>query len=195
MVIRSRHAIRLLAAFSCAVSFSVRAESFEPRDFDAKASFTLDVIRSKYLKLGTSKIQSQSASVSLAHGLMPGNSDGLEVVFYSVLVTQEALTDILNNDSKELRRADYATLVLYLNERNEVWQVNLSYVVPGTTVATVVAWKPEDLKKYFSHAKFDGQRLILKSEGIYSEADPERSAMKITWDVDLDLPVIREVNR
>ena len=32
---------------------------------------------------GTSKIAAQAAYVTLAHGLMPGNSDGLEVQFFS----------------------------------------------------------------------------------------------------------------
>jgi hypothetical protein len=77
-----------------------------------------------------------------------------------------------------LRRRGYAALALFLDARNNLWQVNASYVVPGTTVARTVAWKPEELKAYFSRVTFSGGRLVLKSAGRYA-----------------DLPVIREVRR
>ncbi len=67
--------------------------------------------------------------------------------------------------------------------------MNLSYVVPGTTVARTVAWKPEDLKKYFSDYQFDGKRLQLKSKGTYSEVDSKQQTMSLAWDVDINLPV------
>jgi len=52
-----------------------------------------------------------------------------------------------------------------------------------------VAWKPDELKKYFSDYQFDGKRLQLKSKGTYSEIDSEQKTMSLAWDVDIDLPV------
>ena len=68
----------LLAAL-CFVSLTDAADKFDKKDFQTKATFELVVEKSKYLTPGTSEIASQSAFVSLAHGLIPGNSDGLEI--------------------------------------------------------------------------------------------------------------------
>jgi hypothetical protein len=180
-------------AASCFVSFSGAAEKFNPRDFRTDASFELVVSNSKYLKPGTSRIRSQSAFVSLVHGLVPGNSDGLEVMFFAKPITKANLPDVLNNEAAELRKSDYAALVLFLDKGNKVSQVNLSYVVPGTTVARTVAWKPDELKQYFSDLTFKNGRLIVRSTGSYSEAGQE--ALTLTWNIKLDLPVMREVKR
>jgi hypothetical protein len=67
--------------------------------------------------------------------------------------------------------------------------------VPGTTVARTVAWKPEELKKYFSAYQFDGKRLVLKSKGRYSESENGRENLRLSWDVDVNLPVVRDVKR
>jgi hypothetical protein len=187
-----RNIFCLLAA-SCFVSFSGAAEKFNPRDFRTDASFELVVSNSKYLKPGTSRIRSQSAFVSLVHGLVPGNSDGLEVMFFAKPITKANLPDVLNNEAAELRKSDYAALVLFLDKGNKVSQVNLSYVVPGTTVARTVAWKPDELKQYFSDLTFKNGRLIVRSTGSYSEAGQE--ALTLTWNIKLDLPVMREVKR
>ena len=123
--------------FFTAMSFA--ADRFDPKDYQAEASFKLVVDKAKYLKPGTSKVSAQSAFVSLVHGLMPGNSDGLEVMFFSKPITEADLPDIINNEAKGLRKSSHAALVLFLDKESKVWQVNLSYVVPGTTVARTVA--------------------------------------------------------
>jgi hypothetical protein len=87
----------------------------------------------------------RGAFITLVHGLVPGNSDGLEIQFFTKPITETSRTDILENGARELRRSDYATLVLFLDNDKKVWQVNLSYVVPGSTVARTVAWRPEEL--------------------------------------------------
>jgi len=86
-------------------------------------------------------------------------------------------------------------LVLFIGKDKKIWQANLSYVVPGTTVARTVAWKPDELKKYFFDYSFDGKRLVLKSKGGYSDSESSREKLRLSWDVDLDLPVVREVKR
>jgi len=160
-----------------------------PQDFKTKAEFELVVNDSSVLKAGASRIVTQSAVVTLAHGLIPGNSEGLEIQFFIKPITEAAVTDILKNGAKELKRSDYAALVLFLDKDNRVWQANLSYVVPGTTVARTVAWKPEELKKYFSTYQFKGKRLVLKSNGSYSETESGKEKMRLSWNVDFNLPV------
>ena len=98
----------------------------------------------------------------------------------------------MENGAKEMRRSDHAALVLFLDKNHQIWQVNLSYVVPGTTVARTVAWKPEDLRQ-FSSDKVDGKRLLLKSKGLYDESGEER--LKLSWEVDLNLPVFERIKK
>lgn len=179
----------------CFVSLACAADQFDQRDFQTDASFELVVSKSEYLRPGASKITSQSAYVSLAHGLTAGNADGLEVMFFSRPVTQASVPDLMSTDASEMRTSAYAAMVLFLDKNKKVAQANLSYVVPGTTVARTVAWKPDELKRYFSDMTFTDGRLVLKSAGSYSEADSAQEVFTLTWDIDLDLPVVREVQR
>jgi hypothetical protein len=52
-------------------------------------------------------------------------------------MTEADQKDVLENDAREMRRSDYAALVLFLDKQNRLGQVNLSYVVPGTTVRRI----------------------------------------------------------
>jgi hypothetical protein len=165
------------------------------QDFQTRAAFELVVSDSKPLTPGTSRLATQSAYVTLAHGLVPGNSDGLEIQFFPNPITEEIKADMLENDAKGSKKAGYAVLVLFIGKDKKIWQANLSYVVPGTTVARTVAWKPDELQKYFSDSSFDGKRLVLKSKGWYSESESGRDKLRLSWDVDLNLPVVREVKR
>jgi len=186
----------VLVVAACWVMTAARVDSevpFRSRDFQTTGVFELVVSNSSVLRPGASRIVTESAFVTLAHGLIPGNSDGLEIQFFTKPLTEAGKADILKNAAKELKKSDYAALVLFLDKKNKVWQANLSYVIPGTTVGRTVAWKPEELKKYFLDYKFDGKRLVLKSKGSYSESGKEE--MKLSWNVDLDLPVFGEVKR
>ena len=158
-------------------------------------SFELVVKDSKPLKPGTSRIQSQGAFASRVHGLVPGNADGIEIVFVTKPITQAMLPDILKNDARELRTGDHAALVLFLDKADKVSQVNLSYVVPGTTVARTIAWKPDDLRKHFSRVTVLKGRVAVKSKGTYSEIESGHEALQLSWDVDVDLSIVREVTR
>src|SRR5215475_2250638 len=192
MNVRVKKLVHFVAIEVCFFASQVRAESnshFRLQDFKTKAEFELVVNDSSVLKAGASRIVTQSAVVTLAHGLMPGNSEGLEIQFFIKPITEAAVTDILKNGAKELKRTDYAALVLFLGKDNRVWQANLSYVVPGTTVARTVAWKPEELKKYFSTYQFNGKRLVLKSNGSYSETESGKEKLRLSWNVDFNLPV------
>ena len=129
------------------------------------------------------------------HGLTPGNADGLEVLFFESPITESDLPDLMKNDARENRKGSYAAMVLYLDNQNRVSQVNLSYVVPGTTVARTIAGTPDELKRYFSRASVKDGRLAGHERGAYSEADPAQDVFKLGWNVDLDLPVKRDVRR
>jgi hypothetical protein len=186
----------LPAVAVCFVASYVWAQSdahFSSQDFKTKSVFELVVSDSSVIKAGASRIVTQSAFVTRAHGLIPGNSEGLEIQFFTKPITDAALTDILKNGAKESKKSDYAALVLFLDKDNKIWQANLSYVIPGTTVARTVAWKPEELKKYFSNYQFDGKRLILKSNGSYSETESGKERIRLSWNVDLNLPVFHSV--
>lgn len=168
---------------------------FTLRDFQTTAVFELMVNDAKPLTAGSTRITAQTGYVTLAYGLVPGNSDGLEIQFFSQPVTERVKAEILENDAKELRKTKYAAFVLYIGKDSTIRQANLSYVVPGTTAARTVAWKPEDLRKYCSDYRFDGKRLVFKSKGSYAEPEKGREQLRLSWDVDLNLPVIREVKR
>jgi hypothetical protein len=66
---------------------------FNAQDFNTRSVFELVVNDSRVLKVGASKIVTQSAFVTLAHGLIPGNSEGLEIQFFTKrLQKQRSLT-------------------------------------------------------------------------------------------------------
>lgn len=195
MMTISRSSCRLLLAACSVVILTGAAGRFDIKDFQAAASFELTVSKSDFLKAGTARIDSRQALVALVHGLGPGNTDGLEVVFLTRPVTQTSLPDVLGNDAAELRRGDHAVMHLYLDKQRHIFQVNAAIIVPGTTVTRTIAWKAEDLQKYFAASSFRDGRLVLKSAGSYTETDPAEEMLKLTWTVDLDLPVMREVTR
>ena len=186
--------LNLVWVFAVVVWFVSAAQSksysdVSSKDFNTKSVFELVNHQSGVIKQGSTRIVAESAFVTQTNELFPGKTEGLEVQFFTKPITEAARTDILENGAKQLRKGDYATLVLFLDKEKRVWQVNLSYVIPGTTVARTVAWKPEDLKKSFSNYQFDGKRLRLKSKGTYNELNPKQEAMSLSWDVDFDLPV------
>jgi hypothetical protein len=183
-----------LVCLVAASSFGAPAK-FDPREFQARGVFELLITDAPPLRPGASRIRSRSAFASRVHGLMPGNADGIEVVFVTKPITEASMPDILQHDARQLRTGDYAALVLFLDRDHHVAQVNLSYVVPGTTVARTVAWKPDELRKQFSRVNIGGGRLLLTSKGTYSETASGHEALTLSWDVDVDLPVIREVTR
>jgi len=184
--------MNLIWAFAVVVGFVSAAQSssdFSLKDFNTNAVFELVNHQSGVIRQGSTRIVAVSAFVTHTNELFPGKTEGLEIQFFTKPITEAARTDILENGAKQLTKSDYATLVLFLDKEKRVGQVNLSYVIPGTTVARTVAWKPEDLKKSFSNYQFDGKRLRLKSKGTFSELNSKQEVMSLSWDVDFDLPV------
>jgi hypothetical protein len=102
----------------------------------------------------------------------------------------------LRNDNREISGGGYAALVLFLDEQKQIWQANLTYVIPGTTVVRTVAWTSEDLAKYFSDYELDHNRLRLKSKGVYNtQADSKEEILTLSWDTELDIRVFDQVKK
>ena len=165
-------------------------------EFQTKALFNLDVQKSKVLKLGKSRLETESAFITYTNEFFGGATNALKVQFFTQPIKEEARAKLLRGDNQEISRGGYAALVLFLDEeRNQIWQANLTYVVPGTTVAMTVAASPEELAKYFSDFHFDHTRLQLKSKGSYTAPDSKEETLILSWNVDLDLPVFDRIKK
>jgi hypothetical protein len=181
---------RMLALAASVLAASAPAGSedgFRPQDFRTTAVFELRVETSGVLRPGPSKIVAKSAFATRVRGLMPGNSAGLELLFLSEPITEASRADVLERHARDLRKRDHAVLVLFLDAQGKIWQVNLTYVIRGTTVARTVAWQPAELAE-FSRYTLDGKRLVLKSNGLYRESSGEQ--FTLSWDVDVSVPVL-----
>lgn len=194
----SKHGLWFLAIFVCFLGCAApqsksgpvkSGSAFNADNFKTRAVFELVNHQSDLIQQGSGKVVTESAVVTYTNGLFPGNTEGLEIQFFTKPMTAADQNDVVENDAKGMRGSDYVALVLSLDKQNIIGQVNLSYVVPGTTVTRTVAWKADDLNKYFSDYHFDGKRLQLKSKGTYSEINSKQQTMNLAWDVDFDLPV------
>lgn len=165
-------------------------------EFQTKALFNLAVQKSKVLKLGKSRLETESAFVTYTNEFFGGTTNALKVQFFTQPIKEEARAKLLRGDNQEISRGGYATLVLFLeDDENQIWQANLTYVVPGTTVARTVAASPEELTKYFSDFHFDHNRLQLKSKGSYTAPDSKEETLILSWNADLDLPVFDRIKK
>ena len=202
----------IVVLFCCAFPIDIYSEPTQPlstmglmrcvqgvcyeTEFQTKALFNLDVQKSKVLKLGKSRLETESAFITYTNEFFGGATNALKVQFFTQPIKEEARAKLLRGDNQEISRGGYATLVLFLDEeRNQIWQANLTYVVPGTTVARTVAASPEELAKYFSDFHFDPTRLQLKSKGSYTAPDSKEETLILSWNVDLDLPVFDRIKK
>ena len=168
----------LLPAISAVLSGQPPAESH------SQATFDLEVKRSEVVKLGKTTLTSRLAFVSVMHRQGPIKFKGVDIFFPSQTRAGSAPKDVT-----EAKRGDYANINLLLDASNQITQVNMSIVIPGTTVARTVAWKAEDLKKYFSDVTVKGGRITLKSKGAYEDPGSESEQTILHWDVDVDVPI------
>ena len=165
-------------------------------EFQTKALFNLAVQKSQVLKLGKSSLETKSAFVTYTNEFFEGVTKALKVQFFTQPIMEEARAKLLRGDNHEISRGGYATLVLFLcDDENKIWQANLTYVVPGTTVARTVAASSEELAKYFFDYHFDHNRLQLKSKGSYTAPDSKEETLTLSWDAALDLPVFDRIKK
>jgi hypothetical protein len=164
-------------------------------EFQTKAFFNLAVQKSKVLKLGKSSLETKSAFATYTNEFFGGVTNALKVQFFTQSIMEEARAKLLRGDNQEINRGGYATLVLFLDDQNQMWQANLTYAIPGTTVARTVASSCDELTKYFFHYHFDHNRLQLKSKGSYTAPDLKEETLTLSWDMDLDIPVFDQVKK
>jgi hypothetical protein len=155
-----------------------------PAQSHSQATFDLEVKRSEVMKPGKSTLTSRLAFVSVMDREGPIKFKGVDIFF----PTQTGAGSAPKNLA-EVRRGDYANINLLLDASSQVTQVNMSIVIPGSTVARTVAWKANDLKKYFSDVTVEGGRITLKSKGAYEDPGSESEQATLHWDVDVDVPI------
>jgi hypothetical protein len=177
----------LVASGLLSLSSASSQDGYRPQDFRTTSVFQLAVESSSVLRPGQSKIVAQSALATRAKAPVAGHAAGLEILFLSQPLTETSRAEALARQARDLQKRDHAVLQLFLDTQGKISQVNLGYVVPGTTVSRTIAWKPEDLQK-FSRYALDGKRLTIKSKGVYSESADER--LTLSWDIDVSLPVL-----
>jgi len=164
--------------------------------FQTKALFDLTVQKSDVLKLGKSRLETKSEFATYTNEFFAGKTNALKIEFFTQPIGEEARAKLLRNDNREISGGGYAALVLFLDEQKQIWQANLTYVIPGITVVRTVAWTSEDLAKYFSDYEFDHNRLRLKSKGVYNtQADSKEEILTLSWETELDIRVFDQVKK
>src|SRR5215475_722254 len=172
----NKRALGILAILCCCVlPTDIHSESTQPvsamglmrcvqgvcdqSEFQTKAFFNLAVQKSKVLKLGESRLETKSAFATYTNEFFAGVTNALKLQFFTQPIREEARAKLLRGDNREISRDGYATLVLFLDDQNQIWQANLTYVIPGTAVSRAVALSCDEVTKYFSHYHFDHNRL------------------------------------
>jgi len=182
---------------AAALPTDIAAESnLAAQDFQTKASFDLVVQKSPVLKLGASRLETRSAFVTYTNEFFGGRTNALKIQFFTQPIGAETQAKLLQRDDRDISKNGYAGLVLFLDAQDRVWQANLTYVIPGTTVVRTVASSPEELTRYISDYHFDRSRLRLKSRGTYKTALNEKDeVLTLSWHTDLDLRVFDQIKR
>ncbi len=171
-------------------------DQFDPKLFSSDAEFTLSSSSEVFPPSSPdeSKLQTKNAFAVLTDEFFAGKTNALEIWFFADSLTDEGKSDILNNKGLNFfRKQDRAIMVLFLDKDHKIWQVNLTYIIPGRTAGYTVAEKPEDLKQFFSDYSYDGKNLKLKSKGSYNDLDQKKNPIHLNWDVDFNLPVFNKV--
>jgi len=188
----------IVLLFCCAFSTDIYSEPSQStsQEFQTRALFNLAVQKSQVLKLGKSRLETKSAFVTYTNEFFAGKTNALKVQFFTQPIVEEARARLLRDDNHEISRGGYAALVLFLDERNQIWQANLTYVIPDATIVRTVASNREELTKYFSDYHFDQNRLRLKSKGSYNtQPDSKEEILTLSWYTDLNIPVFDKIKK
>lgn len=177
-------------------TFAMPVHSFRSADLTV-GHFDLDVQRSKALTLGKSHVETVSAFVTYTDRFFGGRTNALSIHLYAAPIDAATRARLLANskDDLEVSRVGAAYLTLFVDKQNRITQVNLTYIVPGTTVAATVAYLPDDLAKEFSEYRYANGRLRLKSKGRYvpGSVSPD-DEYTLSWDVNLDVAVVDRIS-
>jgi hypothetical protein len=188
-----------LAAAS-AVSLGAFASAFDPRDHATRADFEMDIQKSEFLPLGATRIEGKSALVTLVHGAKSASANGqkngadaLMVLVFTEPLTAADVQALLANDDAEMPTRLHAQIVLFIDRNKTVYEIKLRQTISNASVASTIASTADEAKRCFSEAAFRDGRLTLRGAGSFSDKPPKKDAVTMTWNVDLDLPVKREI--
>jgi hypothetical protein len=163
----------------------------------AHGRFDLDVQKSKVLTGGRSHIDAVSAFVTYTDEFFGGRTNALAIQMYAAPIDAAARARLLKDhkDDRELSRSGSVYLVLFVDKQNRITQVNLTYIIPGTTVVRTVAYTPSDIAQSFSDYRYADGRLHLKCKGTYvTGAESTDEQLTLAWDVELDEAVVNRVS-
>ena len=73
-------------------------------EFQTKALFNLAVQKSKVLKLGKSRLETESAFVTYTNEFFEGTTNALKVQFFTQPIKEEARAKLLRGDNQEISR-------------------------------------------------------------------------------------------
>jgi hypothetical protein len=118
--------VSLLTLACSALASEVYSASLE---FQTEAVFNLAVQKSALFKTGNSRLETISAFVTYTNEFFFGKRKALKIEFFTKPVTEDSQVDILRNNSNELSKGGYASLVLFLGEQSQIDQANLTYVI------------------------------------------------------------------
>lgn len=154
------------------------------------AVFDLVNHQSGVLPMGSSHIVAVSAWAGRVAKEPPYGVEALEIEFFTAPLTAGDEVDLTTNSGRKIKKHDYAAFVIFLDKDRHAAQVNMTFVVPGSTVTRTVAYTATKLKGDFSDLHFDGKRVQFKSNAKFEETDDKNALLSLAWNVDLDLPVV-----
>jgi len=193
------HWLAKLAA-ACAVSLGAYASAFDPADHATRADFEMDIQKSDFLPLGATRIEGRSALVTLVRGAKPPSANGqkngadaLAVLVFTEPLTAANVQALLTNEDAEMPTKLHAQIVLFLDKNKTVYEIKLRQTISNASVVSTIASTADEAKRCFSEVTFREGRLTLRGSGSFSEKAPKPNALTMTWNVDLDLPVKREI--
>lgn len=164
----------------------------------ARARFDLDVQNSKVLTVGKSRIDAVSALVTYTDEFFLGRVNALAIQMYGLPMDAAARNRLIKkrNDDRELGRSGAVYFVFFVDKQDRITQVNLTYIIPGTTVVRTIAYTQPDIAKWFSDYRYANGRLHLKTQGTYvSGSESPDDQLTLAWDLDLDEPVVNRVGK
>ena len=154
------------------------------------AAFDLVNHQTGVLQTGSFRVVAASAWAGRMAKEPPYGVEALEIEFFTAPLTAADEADLTSNSGRKVKKHDYAAFVIFLDKERHATQVNMTFVVPGSTVVRTVAYTATKLKSDFSDLHFDGKRVQFKSNGKFEETDDKNALLSLAWNVDLDLPVV-----
>jgi hypothetical protein len=163
-----------------------------------RARFDLDVQKSKVLAVGKSHIDAVSALVTYTDEFFAGRTNAIAIQMYGAPIGAAARERLIKkrNDDSDLLRSGAVYFLFFVDKQDRITQVNLTFVIPGTTVVRTVAYTQPVIDKWFSDYRYAEGRLHLTTKGTYvSGTESADDQLTLAWDLALDEPVVDRVGK